>query len=114
MRMFLPLLLLAQPAFGGELATADMIRGALVGNTVEGSMIASGGYAEFYAADGSLRAADYSGRWAVKGDKMCFTYGADPELCWSVTITGNRVVWLGDAGEEEGQGTIKPGNPSGW
>lgn len=113
MRIFLPLLLLAQPAFAGELATADMIRAALVGNTVEGSMAASGGYAEYYAADGSLRAADYSGRWAVKGDKMCFTYGEDPELCWSVSISGDRIVWIGEAGEE-GSGRIRPGNPGGW
>ena len=113
MRIFLPLVVLAQPAFAGELASADAIRAALVGNTVEGSMAASGGYAEYYAADGGLRAADYSGRWAVKGDKMCFSYGDDPELCWSVLITGDHVAWIGEAGEE-GSGTIRPGNPGGW
>ena len=113
MRYILPLLLLATPALAADLANGDAIRAALVGNTVTGSMAASGAYAEFYAPDGSLHAADYTGSWAVKGDKMCFAYGQDPENCWSVTISGNRVVWSSDAGEE-GSGTIKKGNPGGW
>jgi len=49
----------------------------------------------------------------VKGDKMCFTYGQDPEVCWSVVISGAQVVWMSEAGEE-GHGRIKPGNPGGW
>ena len=113
MRYILPLLLLATPAVAADLATGDAIRAALVGNTVTGSMAASGAYAEFYAPDGSLHAADYTGAWAVKGNKMCFTYGQDPEVCWSVVISGAQVVWMSEAGEE-GHGRIKPGNPGGW
>ncbi|MDB5657480.1 MAG: hypothetical protein JWS10_95 [Cypionkella sp.] len=113
MRYILPFLLLATPAGAADLATGDAIRSALVGNTVTGSMSASGAYAEFYAPDGSLHAADYTGKWAVKGDKMCFAYGQDPENCWSVVIDGAHVVWMSEAGEE-GHGSIKPGNPGGW
>jgi hypothetical protein len=112
-RYILPIILCAGPAFAGELASGDAIRAAMAGNTVEGSMAASGGYAEFYAPDGSIRAADYAGTWAVKGNKMCFAYGQDPESCWSAEINGASVVWIGDAGEE-GRGAIKPGNPGGW
>ncbi|GLS85677.1 hypothetical protein GCM10010873_06500 [Cypionkella aquatica] len=113
MRYILPLLLLASPAVAADLATGDAIRAAISGNTVSGSMSASGAYGEFYAADGTIRAADYTGTWAVKGDKMCFTYGQDPENCWSVAITGSHVVWMSETGEE-GHGSIKPGNPGGW
>lgn len=113
MRYILPLLLLSTPVQAADLATGDAIRAALAGNTVTGSMSASGGYAEFYAADGSIHAADYTGKWAVKGDKMCFAYGQDPEVCWAVAIEGAKVTWMSEAGEE-GHGSIKPGNPGGW
>lgn len=113
MRYILPFLLLATPAVAADLATGDAIRAAISGNTVTGSMAASGGYGEYYAADGSIRAADYKGKWAVKGDKMCFAYGQEPEVCWSVVIEGTQVVWMSDSGEE-GRGSIKPGNPGGW
>lgn len=113
MLRFIPLFLLALPAYAADLAGGEAIRAALEGNTVEGSMAASGGYAEYYAPDGTIHAADYAGSWAVKGDKMCFAYGNDPENCWSVVIAGNKVVWMSEAGEE-GQGTIKKGNPGGW
>lgn len=113
MRFLLPLLLLGAPAFAGDLASGGAIKAALAGNTVEGSMAASGAFAEYYAPDGSIRAAEYSGVWSVKGDKMCFAYGQDPENCWSVKISGSSVEWIGEAGAE-GRGKIKPGNPGGW
>lgn len=113
LRYCLPVLVLATPVAAADLAKADAIRAALVGNTVTGSMIASGAYAEYYAPDGTLRAADYAGHWALKGDRMCFRYGQDPELCWGVVLSGGHVAWIGENGEE-GQGVIKPGNPAGW
>ena len=85
--------LFALPAIAEDL-TGDAIRGAIIGNTVQGSMNASGGYAEYYAPDGAIKAADYAGAWEVKGNEMCFTYGADPALCATVRLDGDQVVWV--------------------
>lgn len=114
MRWFLLALgVFAQPAFATDLANGADIRAAIAGNTVKGSMQASGAYSEFYSPDGAIKAADYSGTWSVQGDKFCFAYGGDPASCWGVQISGNQVVWVGDGGEE-GVGTIVPGNPNGF
>ena len=114
MRPILAMLcLLSSPAFAQQVATADQIKAALTGNTVIGSMSASGAYTEYYAADGTIRAADYAGKWAIEGDKMCFTYGDDPATCWAASVQGDQVTWLVD-GVPEGTGTIQPGNPNGW
>jgi hypothetical protein len=112
-RHLLPMLLLACPAQAESLASGDAIRAALSGNSVQGSMLASGGYAEYYAPDGSIHAADYTGKWAIRGDRMCFAYGDDPASCWAAVIAGNHVIWIGTDGEE-GSGTISKGNAGGW
>jgi len=112
-RLFLAAIVtaLAFPAIAQDAATGSAIRSALSGNTVQGSMSASGGYTEFYAADGQIRAADYTGTWSVVGNQMCFSYGDDPESCFGVRLAGNRVTWIG-AGGDEGTGTIVAGNPN--
>lgn len=112
-RLSLLCLLLACPAMAQSPAGADAIRAALIGNTVTGNMLASGGYAEFYAPDGSIRAEGYTGKWAIKGDRMCFDYGDAAETCFAVALSGARVTWLADGGEE-GAGQIAPGNAGGW
>ena len=106
-------LCLATPALADTAATGDQITAAIAGNTVQGSMNASGGYTEYYAPDGAIKAADYAGAWAVKGNEMCFTYGDDPALCATVRMTGDQVVWV-FSGVEEGTGTVVKGNPNGW
>jgi len=111
--LFLLACLVAAPAGAQELAPGDAIRAAVSGNTVQGSMSASGAYTEFYAPDGTIRGADYAGSWSVDGDRMCFAYGADPATCWGVRLSGDGVTWVSDAGDE-GTGTIMPGNPNGW
>ena len=98
-------------AWAADTATGDQIKAAVSGNTVQGSMIASGAYAEFYGADGAIKGKDYSGKWRIDGDKMCFDYGTDPEACWNVKIEGDHVTWLND-GKEDGTGTIVKGNPN--
>jgi hypothetical protein len=103
----------ATPVMAEGLATGDEVRAALSGNTVMGSMAASGAYTEYYAADGTIRSADYTAKWEIKGDTMCFTYGEDPATCWGVRLTGDKVAWVVD-GAEEGAGTIIPGNPNAW
>ena len=112
-RLVLVSFCLASPAVAQDLASGDAIRAAIPGNTVQGSMTASGTYAEFYAPDGVIKGADYTGTWAVEGDRMCFDYGDDPATCWNVRIAGSSVTWVTGA-TEEGTGTILPGNPNGF
>lgn len=97
-------------AHAQELAKGADITAAIAGNTVQGSMLASGAYTEFYAADGTIKGADYTGTWSVEGDKMCFNYGETPD-CWNVRIDGEAVTWVQD-GVDDGTGTIVKGNPN--
>jgi hypothetical protein len=110
-RSIVILMVLAAPAAAQDMATGAAIQTAISGNTVEGSMSASGAYTEFYAADGTIKGKDYAGNWSIDGDKMCFAYGTDPTTCWAVQISGDQVTWVGDGGPE-GTGTIRAGNPN--
>lgn len=93
-------------------ATADQITAVIVGNTVQGNMVASGAYTEFYQADGVIKGADYTGKWSIKDDQMCFDYG-DGVDCLSVRIAGDAVTWVKD-GADDGTGTIVLGNPNNY
>lgn len=104
---------LASALAAQTVASGDALRAALAGNTVQGSMAASGGFTEFYAEDGTIRGAGYTGRWSVEGNQMCFAYDGNPPGCWGAQIDGSQVIWLGGSGEE-GTGTILPGNPNGF
>ena len=106
-------LLFALPATAQDLASADAIRAAIAGNTVQGSMTTSGAYTEFYAADGVIKGKDYTGTWRLDADKMCFAYGTDPATCFGVKLAGDQVTWVGTSGDQ-GTGTILPGNPNNW
>jgi hypothetical protein len=111
--LFVVLYLMASPSLADGLATGAEITAALSGNTVMGSMAASGAYNEYYAPDGTIRAADYEGAWSVQGNAMCFSYGGGDPICWGVQLQGDQVKWV--SGEtEEGTGTILSGNPNGW
>lgn len=92
-------------------ATGEEIAAAIPGNTVQGSMIASGAYTEFYGTDGVIKGKDYTGKWRLSGDTMCFQYGQDPEDCWQVRLDGGEVTWVKD-GKDDGTGTIVKGNPN--
>ena len=72
------LLAIGGNALAGATAAGDQINAAISGNTVQGSMIASGAYTEFYGTDGVIKGKDYTGKWRVSGDTMCFQYGQDP------------------------------------
>ncbi len=74
-------LLMIGAAWAADPATGDQITAAISGNTVQGSMVASGPYAEFYGEDGIIKGKDYTGKWRVEADTMCFQYGTDPESC---------------------------------
>jgi hypothetical protein len=105
------LITLAASATAAETATGEQISAAISGNTVQGSMIATGAYTEFYAADGVIKGKDYTGKWRVNGDAMCFQYGSDPENCWQVRLDGDQVTWVKD-GKDDGTGTLVKGNPN--
>ncbi len=92
-------------------ATGAQLKQAVSGNTIEGSMDASGRYTEFYAADGTVRAKDYKARWSIEGDSMCWVYEGQPKDCWQATIKGASVKWL-KGGKALGSGTIVKGNPN--
>ncbi|WP_430465107.1 hypothetical protein [Tabrizicola sp.] len=102
-------LLLAMPAFAQDLATGDAIKAAVSDMTIQGSMTSSGPYAEFYAADGTIKGNGYTAAWSIKDDTMCFTYEGSAPDCWSVRINGDQVTWIKD-GAEGGTGTIVAGN----
>jgi hypothetical protein len=107
----LALVLLATPALAQDLASGDAIKAAISDNTVQGNMLSAGAYTEFYAADGTIKGKDYTAKWTIEGDAMCFTYeGAAPD-CWQVKIAGEAVTWVKD-GVDGGTGTIVAGNPN--
>jgi hypothetical protein len=106
------LVLASFPAFAETLATGEQITAAIGGKTVQGSMMSSGAYTEFYQADGAIKGADYAGTWTIKDNQMCFDYGEGAD-CWSVRIDGEAVTWVRD-GKDGGTGTIVTGNPNNY
>lgn len=105
-------LFLATPVLADTHASGEEIRAAVSGNTVQGSMTATGAYTEFYAADGTIKGADYAGTWTIEGDTMCFSYGETPD-CWQAALSGDQVSWIKD-GAVAGTGTIVSGNVNNW
>ena len=100
----------ASPALA---ATGAEIRAAISGNTVQGNMDSSGPYAEFYESGGTIKGKDYTGKWSVEGDTMCFEYDGSPKDCWAVEISGDQVRWI-KGSASQGTGTILKGNANGF
>lgn len=90
-------------------ATGSEIREAVSNNTIKGNRGATG-QTEFYRSDGTIQGQDYTGRWSVEGDAMCFTYQATPKECWNADINGTFIRWVKN-GQVRGTGTIIRGNP---
>lgn len=105
-------LLFATPCLAQDLATGSAIRSAISGNTVQGSMVQSGVYTEFYAEDGTIKGDGYSGKWKIEQDTMCFTYDAE-QTCLEARVDGDQITWVKN-NEDDGTGTIVPGNPNGF
>lgn len=106
--------LFAAPAAGAEATlSGEEIRAAVSDSTVEGSMAATGRFAEYYSAEGAIRGKDYVGVWSIEGDEMCFRYGADPAECWKVGRDGQELLWIRN-GEVLGRGEVRRGNPNGF
>lgn len=96
-----------------QAAKGDEIKAAISGNTVQGSMMETGAYAEFYDPSGAIRGKEYAGTWTIEGDAMCFTYEGSEKSCWQASIAGDQVQWLRD-GKPAGDGTILQGNANGY
>lgn len=101
-------------AIAGDPPGADEIKAAVSDHTYQGSMSAAGsGFAEYYAADGSIKADGYSGKWRVEDGTMCFQYGENPERCFGIELQGPSMVMLKD-GEIDGNGMLIRGNVNGF
>lgn len=94
----------AKPA-GDKVAPADLP--AIVANRTYRGDYEGKPYAEYYAADGSLRGKTgdeaYPGSWKVVGEQLCFTYpkeGAASETeCYTVFKNGDAITWVGADGK---------------
>jgi uncharacterized protein YcfJ len=89
----------------------EAIRAAVSGNTVQGNMLDSGAYSEFYAADGAIKGDGYTGTWTIEGDAMCFDYGEGKRPAGRRALQGDQITWVQN-GADLGDGTIVPGNPN--
>ena len=114
LRIAVTCFLLATPALAQELAAGDVIRSAVSGNTVQGSMTSSGVYTEFYADDGAIKGQGYTGIWRIEGDTMCFTYGDTPATCLGARVDGDQITWVENGTDDIGTGAIVVGNPNGF
>ncbi|MEM1377785.1 MAG: hypothetical protein AAGG69_10390 [Pseudomonadota bacterium] len=104
-------ILSATSVHAADLASGQQISEAISGNTVQGGMEASGVYTEYYAADGVVRGADYTAKWMIEGDMMCWLYEGSEKDCWNASIDGDQIGWVQD-GENLGTGTILSANPN--
>ena len=102
---------------GADSASADVqvldeagLRKQIIDHTVTGSMSTGGDYGEYYAPDGQLLAAEYTGSWTIEDDKLCLDYG-DGADCYGAAMDGLQVVWYLD-GEKVGTGSLQQGNPN--
>ena len=105
-----PLLFAATASFADDMLTGDQIKSTVSNMTVEGKMNDGMAYSEFYGADGSIKGKDYTGKWTVEGNEMCFVYGTDPKKsCYGIKKAAMGIQWVED-GKVEGDGTVSQGN----
>lgn len=104
-----PLLLLSAATFAGDALTGDEIKASVSDSTVQGTMNDGMAYTEFYQADGTIKGKDYTGKWTIEGDSMCFIYGSDPKMCYQIRKAADGIEWMQDD-KVLGTGTISKGN----
>ncbi len=95
-------------ATSGALAasSADELRAALVGNTFTGDM-GGGGYASYFAEDGSYEDATGGGTYDITDEGVCYP---DTDFgCYEAEVDGDQLEWFQN-GESAGTGVIKQGN----
>ena len=99
-------LAIAVEASAAEMASAETLTKALVGNTFQGGMGGSR-YSSFFGPDGAYKDPTGGGKYAITADGVCYPetdYG-----CYQATITGDVLEWFKD-GKSEGTGQILKGN----
>ncbi len=94
------------PMSGGEITAALKDHTALL----------PGGFAEYYAPDGSVHGMSdgqaYEGKWEVKNDMFCTALSDDPAVCSQVGHDGETLYWSLDGEKKISRvNTILPGNP---
>ena len=105
-----PLLFAASASFADDMLTGDQIKSTVSNMTVEGKMNDGMAYSEFYGADGTIKGKDYTGKWTVEGNEMCFVYGTDPKKsCYGIKKAATGIQWVED-GKVEGDGMVSQGN----
>lgn len=85
----------------------------LVGNSVAGKSD-DDDLVEYYAKNGKVKQRvgneTNTGKWAIKGQKVCFDYGNDEdETCYTVKVQGGKATFADEDGNESVY-TILPGN----
>ena len=108
----------AIPAPGAAAAGQQKLAGlaawsALVGNSVAGKSD-DDDLVEYYAKNGTVKqrvgVETNTGKWAVKGQKVCFDYGNDEdEACYTVKVQGSKATFSDEDGNVSVY-TILPGN----
>jgi hypothetical protein len=106
-----PLMLAANAGLAGDMMlNGDQIKSTVSNMTVEGKMNDGMEYSEFYGADGTIKGKDYTGKWTIEGNEMCFVYGTDPKKsCYGISKTADGIEWMED-GKAEGTGMMMQGN----
>ena len=89
----------------------------LVGNTVSGKSGDDEDLVEFYRPDGKVKQSVdgevATGKWTVKGQKICFLFPDDDgETCYRLEIDGTVATFTADDGEPM-RYDILEGNPKG-
>ncbi|MDH7795491.1 hypothetical protein QBC99_001554 [Beijerinckia sp. GAS462] len=89
----------------------------LIGNSISGKDEDGNPLTEYYLADGTVKQlvddATATGKWVIKGDKVCFTFPddeEDEEACYNVTVDGTIATFTDDEGSGR-RYEILPGNP---
>jgi hypothetical protein len=94
----------------GSALSGNDIKALMADVTVEGKMSDGSSYSEFYQADGKIKGKDYTGKWTIEGDAMCFVYStAQQKMCYQVGKNSDGINWIKD-GKAEGTGTVTKGD----
>jgi hypothetical protein len=87
---------------------------ALVGNSISGKNEDGDPLTEYYMRNGTVKQlADdetATGKWTVRGEKVCFKYPDEDEDCYRITVDGDIATFT----EDDGSGRryqILQGNP---
>jgi hypothetical protein len=90
---------------------------ALVGNTITGKSSDGDALTEYYLSNGRVKQLiddeTATGKWALKGNKVCFIYPDDEEeSCYKVEVFGDVATFTDDDGDGRRYQILK-GNPKG-